>query len=257
MHFGLARLATGLVPRSRRSHDPAAGTVANVGFKSGTRILGSLVSFSIPKFAPRSRRTIANFGIGTLVSGALLGASLLGPAAAAEMRPEEARRFIAGKLFSYTCFDGTRGAGRIHADGSVVGTMQVNSGRVKFVALPAGTIKLTSDSICASLPHALIQPCFNVVQTSPTSFRGSLKAFSFAYCDFVRRNPRMDLASTETAPVTRATRAAHSAPIAHSAPVPAVEAAPLPPPPAAAAETPAAPAPQTAESPGSLRPSRY
>ena len=135
-----------------------------------------------------------------LVCGALLGAAALAPAAAAEMKPEEARRFIAGKLFSYTCFDGTHGSGRIHADGSVVGTMQVNSGRVKFVALPAGTIKLTSDSICASLPHALIQPCFNVVQTSPTSFRGSLKALGFAYCDFVRRNPRMDLARSETAP---------------------------------------------------------
>src|SRR5215470_19348949 len=127
-----------------------------------------------------------------LTGGALLGASVLAPAAAAEMKPEEAKRFIAGKLFSYTCFDGTRGAGRIQADGSVVGTMQVNSGRMKFVTLPAGTIKLTSDSICASLPRALFQPCFSVVQTSPTSFRGSLKAFSFAYCDFRRHNGRMD-----------------------------------------------------------------
>jgi len=137
---------------------------------------------------------------GGVVSGALLCASVLAPAAAAEMKPEEARRFIAGKLFSYTCFDGTRGAGRIHADGSVVGTMQVNSGRVKFIALPAGTIKLSSDAICAALPHALIQPCFNVVQTSPNSFRGSLKALGFAYCDFVRHNPRLDLARSETAP---------------------------------------------------------
>ena len=135
-----------------------------------------------------------------LASGALLGASLLAPAAAAEMKPEEAKRFIAGKLFSYNCFDGTRGAGRIHADGSVVGTMQVNSGRVRFVTLPAGTIRLTSDSICASLPRALFQPCFSVVQTSAHSFRGSLKAFGFAYCDFVRHNPRMDLARSETVP---------------------------------------------------------
>ena len=163
-----------------------------------------------------------------LVCGALLGASVPAPAAAAEMKPEEARRFIAGKLFSYTCFDGTRGSGRIQADGSVVGTMQVNSGRVRFVALPAGTIKLNSDSICASLPHALIQPCFNVVQTSPNSFRGSLKALSFAYCDFVRRNPRMDLARSETAPAAQATPASQ----------------PTPPPP-------------TAETAAALRPSRY
>src|SRR5262249_57073160 len=136
-----------------------------------------------------------------LASGAVVGVSLLAPAAAAEMRPDEAKRFIAGKLFSYTCFDGTHGAGRIHADGSVVGTMQVNSGRMRFVALPAGTIRLTSDSICASLPRALFQPCFNVVQTSPSSFRGSLKALSFAYCDFVRHNPRMALAGSEAEPV--------------------------------------------------------
>ena len=164
-----------------------------------------------------------------LVSGALLGAGL-SASAAAEMKPEEAKRFIAGKLFSYTCFDGTKGAGRIHADGSVVGTMQVNSGRMRFVALPAGTIKLGSDSICAALPRAIIQPCFNVVQTSPTSFRGSLKALGFAYCDFQRHNPRIDLARSETAPA-RAT-------------------------PPAAAHT--APAPQTAESSAvALRPSRY
>jgi len=169
-----------------------------------------------------------------LAGGALLGASLLASAAAAEMKPDEARRFIAGKLFSYTCFDGTHGAGRIHADGSVVGTMQVNSGRMRFVALPAGTIRLTSDSICASLPRALFQPCFNVVQTSPSSFRGSLKALSFAYCDFVRHNPRMALAGSETEPVP------HAAPAVHSAP---------------AAQAP--PAPQTAESAAELRPSRY
>jgi hypothetical protein len=138
--------------------------------------------------------------MGGLVGGLLAGGALLSPLAAAELRPEEAKRFIANKLFSYTCFDGTRGAGRIQADGSVIGTMQANGGRVRYLSLPTGTIKLTSDSICASLPRALFQPCFNVVQTSPNSFRGSLKAFSFAYCDFVRRNPRLDLARGETNP---------------------------------------------------------
>jgi len=174
-----------------------------------------------------------------LASGAVVGVSLLAPAAAAEMRPDEAKRFIAGKLFSYTCFDGTKGAGRIHADGSVVGTMQVNSGRMRFVALPAGTIKLTSDSICASLPHALIQPCFNVVQTSPTSFRGSLKAFSFAYCDFRRHSSRMDLARNEPMPITHTASSARTAPAPHAEPAPA------------AAPQPAAP------SDVALRPSRY
>jgi Na+-translocating ferredoxin:NAD+ oxidoreductase RnfD subunit len=52
-------------PRTRSSHDLAAGTVANFGFKSGPRVIDLLVSFSIPKFAQRSRRMLANFGIGT------------------------------------------------------------------------------------------------------------------------------------------------------------------------------------------------
>jgi hypothetical protein len=55
-----------LVPRTRSSHHIAAGTVANFGFKSGTRIIELLVSSSIPKFAQKSRQMLANFGIGTL-----------------------------------------------------------------------------------------------------------------------------------------------------------------------------------------------
>jgi hypothetical protein len=128
-----------------------------------------------------------------MVTGTLSSASLAG-----EMRPDEARAFIAGKLFSYTCFDGTSGAGRIQADGSVIGTMQVSGGLTRHIALPTGTVRVSSDSVCASLPHALIQPCFNVVQTSPKSFRGSLRGLGFAYCDFVRRNPRLEFASSES-----------------------------------------------------------
>jgi hypothetical protein len=137
-----------------------------------------------------------------LVAGVLVGAAFVAPAAAGDtpLRPEEAKRFVANKLFNYTCFDGTKGAGRISADGSVIGTMQATNGPLRFVSLPSGTIKLTSDSICAALPRALIQPCFNVVQTSPQSFRGSVRGLSFAYCDFVRRNPRLELAEGQARP---------------------------------------------------------
>jgi hypothetical protein len=140
----------------------------------------------------------ASWRVAALVAG--LGVAPLWPAVAGELRPEEAKAFVAGKLFSYTCFDGTSGAGRIHADGSVIGTMQVNGGLVRHLALPTGTVRVTSDSVCASLPRALLQPCFNVVQTSPKSFRGSLKGLGFAYCDFVRRNPRLEIASGESHP---------------------------------------------------------
>ena len=109
---------------------------------------------------------------------------------AGPLRPDEARRFVAGKLFSYTCFDGTSGMGRIHADGSVIGTIQTRGRAAKFVAMPQGTIQVTSSSICASVRGSMIQPCFNIDQTSSVSFRGSISGLGFAYCDFVRYNPR-------------------------------------------------------------------
>src|SRR5215470_1303514 len=133
-----------------------------------------------------------------LVVGVLAGVSVTSALAGdVPLGPEEAKRFVANKVFSYKCFDGTTGIGRIHSDGSVIGTMQSSGGPVRFVSLPSGTVQLTSDSICASLPRALIQPCFNVVQTGPQSFRGSLRTFSFAYCDFVRRNPRVRMTADE------------------------------------------------------------
>ena len=46
------------------------------------------------------------------------------PAMAGEMGADEAHRFVIGKMFSYTCFEGTRGQGRVNPDGSVAGTVQ-------------------------------------------------------------------------------------------------------------------------------------
>jgi hypothetical protein len=121
------------------------------------------------------------------------------PALAAELRPEQARQFIAGKHFSYTCFDGTTGSGRINADGSVVGTMQVRGGQARFINLPTGTIQVRSDSICASVRGMLFQPCFTVNQIDSRSFRGSISGLGFAYCDFTRRNPRVEMSTSTPA----------------------------------------------------------
>jgi hypothetical protein len=130
---------------------------------------------------------------GVLVAGILAAWS---QALAGELKPEEAKKFVAGKYFSYSCFDGTAGAGRINADGSVVGTIQVGgAGPVRLVALPTGTIQVQPDSICASLRGMPFQPCFKVDQTDAKSFRGSLTALGFAYCDFTRRNPRLEVSS--------------------------------------------------------------
>jgi hypothetical protein len=122
------------------------------------------------------------------------------PAWASELKPEEAKRFIAGKYFSYTCFEGTTGAGRINADGSVLGTIQVRGGGpVRLVALPTGTIRVQPDSICASLRGMLFQPCFTIQQTDVRSFRGSIAGLGFAYCDFTRRNPKLEISATRPA----------------------------------------------------------
>jgi hypothetical protein len=143
---------------------------------------------------------------------ALVG--LIAPAMAEDLKPDEAKRFVAGKLFSYTCFEGTTGAGRIHADGSVAGTIQIGGrGPVRHVTLPSNTIRLNSDSICASVRGVPFQPCFNVDKTDAKSFRGSLSGFGFAYCDFVRLNPRVTVASAshDRPRRVRAPRPLHSA----------------------------------------------
>jgi hypothetical protein len=140
-------------------------------------------------------------GRSVLIVAAVIAAA---PAIAAELNPEEARHFIAGKHFSYTCFEGTTGAGRINADGSVIGTIQIRgSGPTRFVMLPAGTIRVQADSICASLRGTWFQPCFSVHQIDARSFRGSVSGLGFAYCDFTRHNARADLTPAPSRPADK------------------------------------------------------
>ena len=50
-----------------------------------------------------------------------------------------ARQFVLGKLFAFNCFDGSRGAGRIYTDGSVIGNIQFRgNGAIRYVMLPSG-----------------------------------------------------------------------------------------------------------------------
>lgn len=109
------------------------------------------------------------------------------PAVAGEMSAEEARRFVIGKMFNYTCFEGTRGLGRVNADGSVTGSIQFQgSGEVRHAYLPANTLQVRGESVCASVRGLPMQPCFNLERTSANSFRGSISGLGFAYCDFTR-----------------------------------------------------------------------
>ncbi len=131
-----------------------------------------------------------------VVCACIFGAGLTAAVSsvAEELGPEQARAFVVGKLFSYTCFEGTAGVGRIFADGSVVGTIRMRGqGQVRFAALPAGTIRVDGASMCAHLPGLPITPCFKVDKIDYKSFRGSLSGLGFAYCDFNQRNPRTQL----------------------------------------------------------------
>ena len=120
-----------------------------------------------------------------LAATALLVAA---PGMAEPLSGEAARRFVAGKLFAFNCFDGSRGSGRIYGDGSVIGSIQFNgSGPVRSVWLPAGTLHIKGEAVCATLKGMPFDPCFRVERTDDRSFRGSVSGMGFAYCDFSRR----------------------------------------------------------------------
>jgi hypothetical protein len=141
----------------------------------------------------------------SLLCASVLTTGLLGvgQGSAEELAPEQARAFVVGKLFAYTCFEGTSGMGRIYSDGSVVGTIKIRGqGQTRFAALPAGTIRVDGGSMCAHLAGMPFTPCFRVEKLDYRSFRGSLSGLSFAYCDFYQRNPRGHLisSSVEEAP---------------------------------------------------------
>jgi hypothetical protein len=118
-----------------------------------------------------------------------IGLLAAAPAMAAEMTATEARHFVVGKLFNYTCFEGTRGQGRVLPDGSVVGSIQFQgSGQVRYAMLPANTVQVRGEAVCASLRGLPMEPCFNLERIDDKSFRGSISGLGFAYCEFTRRN---------------------------------------------------------------------
>lgn len=103
------------------------------------------------------------------------------------MTASAAENFVAGKLFSYVCFDGTEGSGKIFRDGSATGTIKpMGSGSERHMRLPPGTLYVRDERVCASLRGLPFQPCFNLVKTSETGFRGSIAGMSFMYCEFER-----------------------------------------------------------------------
>ena len=134
--------------------------------------------------------------------GALIAAAFAAfPAHAQQMSAAEARHFVVGKLYSYQCFEGTRGAGRIAENGSVAGTIQFRgNGATRYAMLPNNTLYVVGERICATVKGVPFQPCFNLIKTGANSFRGSVSGLGFAYCDFVRRDRPLVASAAPRAP---------------------------------------------------------
>ena len=123
---------------------------------------------------------LARFVLGAVTAGALIA-----PAMAGMMNAEEARRFVSGKVFAFTCFDGTRGAGRILDDMGAAGAVQFSgAGPVRHLRLPGNTLQVRGQAVCASIKGIPFEPCFNLEKKDEVSFRGSVSGMGFAYCDF-------------------------------------------------------------------------
>ena len=120
-----------------------------------------------------------------LVLGAVTASAMIVPALAGMMNADEARRFVNGKVFAFTCFDGTRGAGRILDDLGAAGSIQFSgSGPIRHVRLPGNTLQIRGQAVCASIKGLPFEPCFNLDKRDDRSFRGSVSGMGFAYCDF-------------------------------------------------------------------------
>src|SRR5258708_15918211 len=119
------------------------------------------------------------------VLGAVTASAVIAPAMAGMMNADEARRFVSGKVFAFTCFDGTRGAGRILDDMGAIGAVQFSgSGPVRHIRLPGNTLQIRGQAVCASIKGIPFEPCFNLDKKDEVSFRGSVSGMGFAYCDF-------------------------------------------------------------------------
>ena len=120
-----------------------------------------------------------------LVMGAVTAGSMIVPALAGMMNADEARKFVTGKVFAFTCFDGTRGAGRVLDDLGAAGSIQFSgAGPVRHVRLPGNTLQIRGQAVCAAIKGLPFEPCFNLDKRDDRSFRGSVSGMGFAYCDF-------------------------------------------------------------------------
>ncbi len=175
---------------------------------------------------------LARFVLGAVTAGAMIV-----PALAGAMNADEARRFVTGKVFAFSCFDGTRGAVRILDDLGATGSIQFSgSGPVRHVRLPGNTLQVRGQAVCASIKGLPFEPCFNLDKRDDRSFRGSVSGMGFAYCDFRHQGAKQMLMaravarprSVQTTGSTRSADASHTD-VSTRVETPAVESAKLEP----------------------------
>jgi hypothetical protein len=93
----------------------------------------------------------------------------------------------------------SRGEGRIYDDGLVIGTIQFRgAGPARTVSLPAGTLRVRGEAVCASVQSMPFEPCFHLERIDARSFRGSW--MGFAYCDFTRHMSVADMGPQTVSP---------------------------------------------------------
>ena len=114
------------------------------------------------------------------------------PALAGSMNADEARRFVIGKVFSFNCFEGTSGAGRVHPDGAVTGMVRFGgTSGTRYVTLPPGTLRVRGEAVCGALGGS--ETCFDLYRLDGQSFRGSISGLGLFSCQFTRRAGRAEL----------------------------------------------------------------
>src|SRR5262249_53888756 len=88
------------------------------------------------------------------------------PAMAQAMSNEALERFVIGKYFAFSCFEGSRGVGRIENDGSITGTLLVSgAGPTRPIQLPPGTLEVKDVAVCITLQSSKSEQCFNLNRT--------------------------------------------------------------------------------------------
>ena len=181
-------IAESVVDKPRRVLPKPGGSTAGIDFKDKVRndCLGDLWRRRL-----RVRMEIADGKRCVVVFACVLGAV---SAIAEELGPEQAKAFVAGKLFAYTCFDGTVGTARILSDGSVVGTIRPEArGDARFITLPPGTIKVNSTGSVRAFQRLADRTLLHGAEDKSPKLSRLGSGLEFCLLRLLQLNPRVEI----------------------------------------------------------------